>query len=137
MRCVELDMSASVRFKTLLQVLLSLSSCRKFSPWSFLPLFFLSFSPTLVSDFTKAQQELSTFDQTLIFFAVVVFLAVIIGFMYCFYCVKDDDVVFDEQKLKEDDARLQYDESMVEIICEDVRTHKAHIQANERKENKP
>ena len=57
--------------------------------------------------------------------------------MYCFYCVKDDDVVFDEQKLKEDDARLQYDESMVEIICEDVRTHNAHIQANERKENKP
>ena len=79
---------------------------------------------------------MSAFDTTLILFAGAVFILVVLGFVYCFCCVSDiDDADFDEDKLKQDQSQLEYDGSMVQIMCENSRVENIDIYAKERKES--
>lgn len=87
---------------------------------------------------TTAEETLSTFDTTLILFAGAAFLLIILGFTYCFCCTGDDDDdvdIFNEAKNKEEQSKLEYDETTVEIMCANARVENLDIYASERKES--
>ena len=69
-------------------------------------------------------------------FAGAACILILLGIVYCCcYCKSDDDADdFNEGKLKEEEAQLDYDGSMVQIICENSRVENLDIYANERKE---
>ena len=69
-------------------------------------------------------------------FAGAACILFILGVVYCCCCRTSDDDAddFNEGKLKEDEAQLNYDGSMIQIMCEHSRVENLDIYANERKE---